>query len=164
MTSKTPRSHCHRTLILAEQITAIIVHLRIKAPKLAHILLRCCSFEKTVWPNENSIWRAFFKMAPIDNTVITAIVVHLRIKAQKLAHILLWCCCLEKTIWPNENSRWRPFFKMAAIDNTVITAVVIHLRYKHKNLHTCSLGVALLTKLSGQIKIQEGGHFQDGRH
>ena len=43
-----------------------IVHLRIKAPKLAHILLRCCSFEKTIWPNENSRWRPFFKMATFD--------------------------------------------------------------------------------------------------
>ena len=70
-------------------ITAIVIHLQIQAPKLAHILPRCCSFEKTVWPNENSRWRPFFKMAAIDNTVITAIVVHLSIQAPKLAHILL---------------------------------------------------------------------------
>ena len=57
-------------------ITAIVVHLWIQAPKLAHILLRCCFFEKTIWPNENSRWLPFFKMAAIDNTVITAIVVH----------------------------------------------------------------------------------------
>ncbi|QQP55878.1 Hypothetical protein FKW44_000348, partial [Caligus rogercresseyi] len=36
--------------------------------KMAHILLRCFSFNIAEWPNENSRWRPFFKMATIENT------------------------------------------------------------------------------------------------
>ena len=87
-----------------------IVHLRIKAPKLAHILIRCCSFEKTIWPNENSRWRPFFKMATSENTVI----LHSAIKSHKLVLFEWpWCQIIHFSlcriqIWTHGLTHWLP--------------------------------------------------------
>ena len=74
--------------LIARQITVRIVHLRIQAPKLVHIHIRCCSFDLSVWPNENPRWRPFFKMAAIEYTII----LHSAIKSYKLV-LFVWSWC-----------------------------------------------------------------------
>ena len=60
--------------VVVGQISDTILHFWKQAPKLAHILLRYCSFDKPVShlkKFQNSKWRPFFKMATTKCTEIS---------------------------------------------------------------------------------------------